>query len=336
MKPPADSWRGHCFRALKWVVTLGLILFVVHQAGLFEEQGRRELFEILKGVDLFYLVLSFLIGVLMNLVSAYKWYVLTMSKKLTVGVTRLFALYYVGKFFNLFLPTGMGGDIVRVYELGKITGTNSESLASVFVERFTGMITLTVVSLAAVLIGLKKYDIPIITTSLALCVIITGVVSYLVLDRRPLLLVSGLLSNRISALTGILDKLARTHDAIRTYKDDMRTLWHAFAISLVFYFLAVLNVWVSALAFSSEVGFLTILIAVPAIMLILSLPISIGGIGLMEAAYTVIFGAFDYSNALALSTALLIRLKTLVDGAIGGMFYLLGNERPTAASKSNP
>jgi glycosyltransferase 2 family protein len=100
-------------------------------------------------------------------------------------------------------------------------------------------------------------------------------------------------------------------------------------------FLAVLNVWVSALAFSSDVDFLTILIAVPAIMLIMNLPISIGGLGLMEAAYTIIFTAFGYSSALALSTALLIRLKTLVDGVIGGIFYLLGSERGTAVTKTN-
>jgi glycosyltransferase 2 family protein len=228
MKPNPRSWRAISFRVLKWAVTLGLILFVVYQAGLFEDQGRRELMETLKGVDLFYLGLSFLISVLMNLVSSYKWHVLTLSKKLTVGLSRLFALYYVGKFFNLFLPTGMGGDIARVYQLGKITGTNSESLASVFMERFTGMITLTAVSLIAVLVSLRHYDIPIITVSLALCVFITGFVIYLVLDRRPLVMLSRLLSNRISAMTTILGKLNRIHDAIRAYKDDIPTLVHAF------------------------------------------------------------------------------------------------------------
>jgi uncharacterized membrane protein YbhN (UPF0104 family) len=54
----------------------------------------------------------------------------------------------------------------------------------------------------------------------------------------------------------------------------------------------------------------------------MNLPVSIGGLGLMEAAYTIIFTSFGYSSGLALSTALLIRLKTLVDGVVGSIFYL--------------
>ncbi len=306
---------------MKLVVTLSLILFVIWQAGLFDPAGRAEFVDTLRGVDPFYLAMSFLVSVVMNLVSSYKWQVLLRSKRIGVSLYRLFALYYIGKFFNLFLPTGMGGDVARVYELGRITGTNTESLASVFLERFTGMIMLTVVSLAAVVISLREYDLPIITNSLAACVVLVSLVIWLTLDRRPLALFNRLLVSRVRSLERIAGKLERIHEAIRAYKDDLPSLMYAFAISAVFYFLAVINVWVSALAFSSEVDFLTVLVAVPAIMLIMNLPVSIGGLGLMEAAYTIIFTSFGYSSGLALSTALLIRLKTLVDGVVGGLFY---------------
>ena len=314
--------RGRLLFILKLLITLGLIYFVIHQAGLTTAEGRRAFGDVLRNVDLFYLSLSFVVSVVMNLLSSYKWQVLLASKKIVVSLYRLFALYYIGKFFNLFLPTGMGGDVARVYELGKITGTNTESLASVFVERFTGMITLTVVSLAAVLISLNKYDLPIITNSLLLCVFLISVVIWLVLDERPLNFFSSLVSRRVAALERIFGKIAKTHSAIRSYKDNLPALWYSLAISVVFYFLAVINVWVSALAFSREVEFMTILVAVPAIMLIMNLPVSIGGLGLMEAAYTIIFTAFGYSSGLALSTALLIRLKTIVDGVVGGLFYM--------------
>jgi len=327
LKTPGKP-RRRLWQAVRIVVTLGLIAFVVFQAGLDDREGRAEFGRILAGVDPFYLVLSFAVSVLMNAVSSWKWHILVASRRLEAGYMRLFALYYVGKFFNLFLPTGMGGDVARVYELGRITGTNTESLASVFLERFTGMITLTVVSAVAVLVSVQHHDLPIITYSLLLCVLITAVVIWLILDERPLKFFSALVSRRLSSLARPLDAIVRTHRAIRAYKDDRATLWRAFAVSLVFYFLAVVNVWVSALAFSDEVSFLTILVAVPAIMLILNLPVSIGGLGLMEAAYAIIFTAFGYSSALALSTALLIRLKTLVDGLIGGIAYLVGRREP--------
>lgn len=329
----AHSLRRFLWRFVKVAVTLALLGFVIRQAGLFSADGRAEFLGMLVGVDPLYLALSFAISILMNLVSSYKWHVLLVSRKLLVGLWRLFALYYVGRFFNLFLPTSMGGDVARVYELGKITGTNSESLASVFLERFTGMITLTVVSAIAVLISFKHYDLPIITNSLLLCVALTSIVIWLILDRRPLRFVTVAVSGRAPSLVVWLEKISRIHHAIRSYKDDHTTLWRAFAISFLFYVLAVLNVWVSALAFSRDIDFLTIVIAVPAIMLIMNLPVSIGGLGLMEAAYTIIFTTFGYSSTLALSTALLIRFKTIVDGIVGGVIYLFRHQLPAPVTK---
>ncbi len=76
------------------------------------------------------------------------------------------------------------------------------------------------------------------------------------------------------------------------------------------------------MAFSSDANFTGILVAVPAILLIMNLPISIGGIGLMEFAYTFTFELIGFSAVLGLSTALLIRVKTFIDGGAGGLIHL--------------
>jgi glycosyltransferase 2 family protein len=316
---------------LKVTVTLGLIGFVIYQADLMSDEGRTKFLVTIRNVDLYFLFWSIVVSLAMNLLSSYKWHILLLSKKLNVGFMKLLGLYYVGKFFNLFLPTGMGGDIVRVYELGKITKTNSESLASVFLERFTGMVVLTVVSLLAVIVSIQNYDLPIITNSLLLCVVMTSIIVWLILDKRPIYIINNLFGSRFKLLERSFEKLIKLHDAIYEYKNDKKTLIIAFLISLVFYFLAVINVWVSAMAFSREIEFLTILVAVPAIMLIMNLPVSIGGLGLMEAAYSTIFQAFSYTSSVGLSTALLIRAKTIVDGILGGLFYLYRYKRPTTS-----
>jgi uncharacterized membrane protein YbhN (UPF0104 family) len=79
---------------------------------------------------------------------------------------------------------------------------------------------------------------------------------------------------------------------------------------------------VSSRAFFPEVTFTSMLLAVPAIMLVMNLPVSIGGLGLMEAAYALLFPLFGYTPALALSTALLMRFKTLVYGGVGAILHL--------------
>ena len=120
----------------------------------------------------------------------------------------------------------------------------------------------------------------------------------------------------------LFSKIAKIQAAVHDYKTDQTALWIAMLNSLIFYFFAVLNVWVSAMAFNQDVHFIAILVAVPAILLIMNLPVSIGGIGLMEFAYTFTFDIIGYSSALGLSTALLIRMKTFLDGGVGGLVHL--------------
>ncbi|MGB7249226.1 MAG: lysylphosphatidylglycerol synthase domain-containing protein, partial [Phormidesmis sp.] len=100
--------------------------------------------------------------------------------------------------------------------------------------------------------------------------------------------------------------------------------------SLLFYFLAILNVWVSALAFDSSVSLISMLVAVPIIMFIMNLPFSIGGLGLMEFAYSFTLGLFGINPAVAISTTILMRLKTLLAAGMGGLIYPLVSEGMTS------
>ncbi|MFC1665950.1 lysylphosphatidylglycerol synthase domain-containing protein, partial [Pseudomonadota bacterium] len=76
------------------------------------------------------------------------------------------------------------------------------------------------------------------------------------------------------------------------------------------------------LAFDRNVSLVDMIIAVPAIMLIMNLPVSIGGLGLMEASYTVAFELLGYSAELGLVTALLMRGKAIIDALVGGVLEL--------------
>jgi hypothetical protein len=77
--------------------------------------------------------------------------------------------------------------------------------------------------------------------------------------------------------------------------------------------------------------------AVPVILFIMNLPFSIGGIGLMEFAYSFTLGVFGVQPAVAISTALLMRAKSLLDAGIGGLLYPLvsdGNSLRSQLSKA--
>lgn len=229
----------------------------------------------------------------------------------------------IGIFFSLFLPTSMGGDLIRIHELGRMTGKRAEAAASVFIERFSGMVILFLLTIFALSMQRELLSVAWMTISLVVAVVASCSLIWVIVDERPYRFVTRICGGRAGILDVILGKIDKIHGAVVEYRDDNTALVIALLNTFVFYFLAVLNVYVTALAFSTDVHFSELVIAVPLIMFIMNLPISIGGIGLMEFAFVFIFEITGYSSGLALSTALLMRFKSFVDAAIGGVLYPL-------------
>jgi uncharacterized protein (TIRG00374 family) len=310
-------------KAARILFTLLLIGWVVQKAGLLQGQGRDRLWELISGIQLPFLAASLGIGVLLNLASAFKWQMLLKSQQIAVGLWRLFAYYIIGQFYNLILPTSMGGDVVRMHTLTRHCGDGYAAVASVFVERFTGMVTLVVLSAIAVLVNLNTFNLPLVTASLLGVTLLIALIGWLVLDPRPIRVFRRLFIGRVKFLNRLSHKIEQFQSAVAAYGNAPGALRVAFLNSLLFYFLAIINVWVTAKAFAGEIDVLHMVIATPVIMLIMNLPVSIGGLGLMEFAYVFTFELMGYGAALGLSTALLMRLKTLIDGLMGGIFQLL-------------
>ncbi len=308
---------------LRLLITAVLLFYVLQKVGLFDTEKRGDLFVLLQSVRVPILLLSFFVSLLLNLSSAFKWYLLLRSRGVVVSFFKTWALYMVGIFFSLFLPTSMGGDLIRIHELGKMTGKRAEAAASVFVERFSGMVILFLLTVIVLPMQRELLSVAWMTISLLFAVTASLALIWIIVDDRPYRLITKFLSNRLGFIDKILGKVEKIHCAVLEYRDDRTALIIAIFNTFVFYLLAVINVYVTALAFSTEVQFSELLVAVPLIMFIMNLPISIGGIGLMEFAFIFIFGLSGYSSALALSTALLMRLKSFFDAGTGGILYPL-------------
>ena len=318
---------------IRLLITAVLLLYVLQKVGLFDSEKRGDLFVLLQSVRIPILLLSFFVSLLLNLSSAFKWYLLLRSRGVAVSFFKTWALYMIGIFFSLFLPTSMGGDLIRIHELGKLTGKRAEAAASVFIERFSGMVILFLLTVVALPMQRELLSVTWMTISLLFAVTASLALIWVIVDERPYRFITKFLSNRLRFIDKILSKIEKIHCAVLEYRDDRTALIIAILNTFVFYILAVVNVYVTALAFSTEVQFRELLVAVPLIMFIMNLPISIGGIGLMEFAFIFIFGISGYSSALALSTALLMRLKSFFDAAMGGVLYPLLSKDSTKVSE---
>ena len=113
-------------------------------------------------------LLAFCLFIIAQTISTYRWKMLLHTERMNIHFYNLIAYYFIGMFFNLFMPTLVGGDVVRGYYLYKKSNKGSESVASIFVERLSGFFALMVIGLLSLIIGYSYInDKPIIVILLA-------------------------------------------------------------------------------------------------------------------------------------------------------------------------
>ena len=90
-------------------------------------------------------------------ISALKWWLLLRAAEQPVAYLWTVRTYLVGQFFSNFLPTSIGGDAVRVFRLNQLVGRLGLAIASVFVERITGFLALTIIGWVALGLNFDRF-----------------------------------------------------------------------------------------------------------------------------------------------------------------------------------
>lgn len=112
------------FRVLRPVVSAALLIL------LFQSVGLSRFMDILAGASIAWLASGLLLVIAALAISAYKWQWLLAVQNVRVPLPKLFTSYLVGLFFNNFLPTNIGGDVVRIADIGRHTWKMPEAAAS--------------------------------------------------------------------------------------------------------------------------------------------------------------------------------------------------------------
>jgi len=252
-------------------------------------------------------------------VSAWKWSLLCRAAGLAADFRRCFRLYWVGMFFNQLLPTSVGGDVVRAFELSRSEGSRTVAMASVFVERFTGLSALVLLALTGLSMDRRLSGEPAVLCLVLLVALGYAVGTWLVFHPVALDRVSSLLPGRSGER--IARKLQDLQHAVHGYARDRRALAVAMALSLVFYSTTIATAWAGCRSFGADVPLSVLVAAVPVMQLLFLLPISLGGVGLQEWAYTVVLAQVGVPPAVGLSIGLLYRAKAIGFGLVGGLLY---------------
>ena len=256
--------------------------------------------------------------------SAWRWWLLLRPVRLDVPYLRMVAFYFIGMFFNIFLPTIVGGDAVKALLLTRETGAPARSTMSVFMERNVGLFALLAIATAAAFVAppveVKGFNL----LQLTLLVFAGFVAANVVLANRPAYrLVDYLVA--LTPLARIRSRAASLYEAVVPYREAR---WRgvvaaATAQSFLFQAVVILVVFLNANALGLRVPVSALAVFVPLISLAGMLPVSVNGLGIREALYLLLFGQIGVPADAAVSMALLYFAVTLAASLPGGVVYAL-------------
>lgn len=254
------------------------------------------------------------------LVRSIRWLILLRGLGVRVSLLRLVELYLIGSFFNTFLPSGFGGDVVRAIEASH-DAPAEVAAGTVFIDRLTGLLSLFALALVALIWRPAAFP-----DTLALQI---GVICLLGL-AAGLLLLEGSLMLRLSRwLPGPLHRLGRgliQKILVAVKECGWGAVAGALGISLLFNLLLVGWWTAGAQALDLPVTYGHHIIIVPIWSILLLVP-SIGGLGVREVLAPTLYGALGLAPAEAVALTLLVFAIERLSSLVGAPVYILSTVR---------
>jgi uncharacterized membrane protein YbhN (UPF0104 family) len=257
----------------------------------------------------------------MAVVSVWRWRVLLHAQHVRVPTRKLSESYWVALFFNNFLPSNIGGDVVRIADTARPAGSKTLATTVVLVDRVLGLFALLSVgalgALAARSVGI---DIPGTVwievgaaAALALCLLLFCAPSVLDLVLRPL---------RALGHPWIADKVAMLQETLARFRQRPGALVGALAGAVVVQIVIVAFYALTARSLSIPLPLVMAGVLVPVAMAVQMVPISINGFGVREAVFGFFFVRFGLGVEAGVAVSLLGTALVMLFSLGGGALFL--------------
>lgn len=272
------------------------------------------------------LALASVIGLAAVLLSVLRWQRVLVALGKPTKLTTLVRMYFASLFISNFLPSTVGGDVVRVSWLRRNSGLG-DAVASVVLERLTGWIVLPFITLVGLfanpqllhLGSSSRIAIAIALLTLLALVVVVGLATWA--EPKP-----------VSEGAGLGNLLGAARYGIVRFTTNPKSVLEVLSVSLAYQ----LTVVVTALAVADALGLglpLTVMLAfVPAVAILQVVPLTIGGLGLREGAFVLFLRPLGVSTSQAVALGLLIYLVNLLVSLLGAPAFAMGSDRDTRAT----
>ena len=315
--PPATKRRSALIWTLKIVVSSALLYVLLSRVDL----GR--LWTIARTASPSWLAGSLGLYFVMVVVSAWRWDLLLKAQHVHLRFGTLLNSFLVATFFNNFLPSNIGGDVVRIRDTSRAAGSKTAATTIILVDRGIGLLGLVFVAAVGATMAARVSDAVGPLGPGVLWLILAGAIAL----ATPVLLMPDRVTRALRPLRAlhqewVEERIARLSSSLARFGKTPRALIACFGGAilvqavLVFFYAAI------ARAIHLDVPLFHLAIIVPVSFIVQMAPISVNGFGVREATFVFYFRQLGIPIEPALALSFIGAALVMLFSVTGAVAYL--------------
>jgi glycosyltransferase 2 family protein len=307
--PPSRA-RSLAITAIKLAISVGLL------AVLFSRVEIARLWSVARQASPAWLAAALMLYFAMVLASALRWGILLRAQHVRIPYSFLTQSFLVATFFNNFLPSNIGGDVVRITDTAKAAGSKTLATTVVLIDRGIGLLGLALMAATGASIMQRMAVGPVGPAMLWAGFGLGAIIA------TPALLMPETVTRLLQPLRvfhqeWVDARIEKLTYALTRFKETPTALAGCFAGAVVVQGILVGFYVAIARSMNIPIGFAELAVIVPVSFIVQMVPVSVNGFGVREAT----FGFYFTRLGLPLESALLV---SFVGAALIMLFSLTG------------
>jgi len=280
--------------------------------------------DLLRNLDISFLILGVFFYFLGISGDIFKLDILLRAQNIVISKKYLFKLLFIGFFFNNLLPTTVGGDAYRIYDLSKNKKVPvSKSISAVFLGRFMGMLSGFFYLIYSFSFGMYKYLNKYLVISLLIVFFLTFIL--IAILTKPNIFRVNILFKKFKFLSNLEEEIKSFYKILRSYRYKIKSLSMSLFYSLLLQMLIFISFYFISFSIGINLGIVPFTFIVPVTSTVSNIPISIGGIGIRENTLIFLLKEFSVTESKALTFSIIVLITILLLAMFGGLVYIVKN-----------
>jgi len=305
------------FWILKLCISIGILWYVFSRPDI----SLHKIVEHIKSIELSRLLMAIGLYIVIVFIACLRWQALLKGQGIYLPFFKTLELNFIGLFFNTFMPSLTGGDVVKAYYVSKHTAQRLEAATTVLIDRVVGLLALLTIGVIASLYAISEPQIRKPAISIIVFFLIIIILCTVFFNKRLMRKFS--FDVKKERWQKVVVSLKRVYSAFYIYRFKKALLAKVFLMSILIQLMSVLMNYQIALGLGLDVSIKYFFLFIPIIAVISAIPITFAGWGLGESMYKYFFGLVIGACGLAVTMSIIVRLIALILNLFGGIFYIL-------------